>query len=51
MSERMFIQMMRWMIKKWGVRCVDYSRGCAACEAWKCFDYIFEHDMEEWGKE
>ncbi|HLE07204.1 MAG TPA: hypothetical protein VI933_01105 [archaeon] len=32
-----------WMKKHWGERCPDYCRTCALCKAWKCYDYLFQH--------
>jgi hypothetical protein len=42
----MFRVLSRWFLSRWitgyyGPRCEDFCGGCAACEAWRCFDMLF----------
>jgi hypothetical protein len=38
------MNMRNWMLKNWGKRCDVYNRGCALCNAWKAFDFLFHPD-------
>jgi hypothetical protein len=37
-------KMKEWVITNWGERCPDYEEGCPCCQAWKCYDYLFQFD-------
>ena len=44
-------EMENWMKENWGNKCEDYEKDCALCKAWKCYEYLFEWEEEESGKE
>ena len=39
-----------WIRKYYGERCANFEEGCACCEAWKCFDYLFTDELHFDGK-
>jgi len=42
MPNVMSVMMRKWVEDNWGERCPEYQEGCAICEAWKAYDYLFE---------
>jgi hypothetical protein len=35
----------KWIEKNWGQRCPDFNPECGLCQAWFCFDFIFQEGM------
>lgn len=46
-SDYMMDLMKEWMLKNWGEKCPDYEPSCGLCKAWKYFDYLFDHVVED----
>ena len=36
--------MKKWMIKYWGKKCPSFEPSCPLCQAWYCFDWLFDPD-------
>ena len=45
-ADSMEFLMYNWMKKYWGVRCLDFQKGCGCCDAWKAFDCLFQFEDE-----